>query len=157
MNPLKVLTISSVSVWLGAMAFFSIFVAPAAFSALDRESAGRLVSMVFPRYYLFGAALGLLGLAGLAGQLLAGGRPAPWPSLALLLLMLALTFYAILILEPQIQQTRLALRAAGIAPGSGAPEAHAFTRLHRLSVILNGVTLLAGLALIGLEAFRSRA
>ena len=54
MNPLKILTISSVSIWLGAMAFFSIFVAPAAFSVLDRESAGRLVTTVFPRYYLFG-------------------------------------------------------------------------------------------------------
>ena len=92
MNPLKVLTISSVSVWLGAMAFFSIFVAPAAFTVLDRESAGRLVTTVFPRYYLFGAVLG----------------------------------------------------------------AQAFARLHRLSVILNGVTLLSGLALIGLEAVRSR-
>lgn len=51
MNPFKVLTISSVSIWLGAMAFFSIFVAPAAFTVLDRESAGRLVTTVFPRYY----------------------------------------------------------------------------------------------------------
>lgn len=157
MNPLKILTISSVSIWLGAMAFFSIFVAPAAFSVLDRESAGRLVTTVFPRYYLFGVVLGLLGLAGLVGQFLGeGGRPAPWGTLALLLLMLALTFYAILILEPQIQETRLALRSAGIAPGSGVPETQAFARLHTISVILNGVTLLAGLALICLEAVRSR-
>ena len=35
-------------------------------------------------------------------------------------------------------------------------EAQAFARLHRVSVILNGVTLLAGLALICLEAVRSR-
>ena len=64
MNPLKVLTISSVSIWLGAMAFFSFFVAPAAFSVLDRESAGRLVTTVFPRYYFFGLVLGLVGLVG---------------------------------------------------------------------------------------------
>ena len=157
MNPLKVLTISSVSVWLGAMAFFSIFVAPAAFSVLDRESAGRLVTTVFPRYYLFGAVLGMVGLVGVVGQFLgSGGRQAPWGSLALLLLMLGLTFYAMLVLEPQIQSTRHALRSAGIAPGSGTPEAHAFARLHRLSVVLNGITLLAGLALVCLEALRSR-
>jgi len=83
-------------------------------------------------------------------------RQAPWGTLALLLLMLGLTLYAILVLEPQIQSTRLALRSAGIAPGSGAPEAQAFARLHRVSVVLNGVTLLAGLALICLEAVRSR-
>lgn len=157
MNPLKVLTISSVSIWLGAMAFFSIFVAPAAFSVLDRESAGRLVTAVFPRYYAFGAALGLVGLVSVVGRLfVTPGRQPIWWTLALLLLMLGLTFYAILALEPQIQESRLALRSAGIAPGSGAPEAQAFARLHRLSVILNGVTLLAGLALICLEALRSR-
>ncbi len=157
MNPLKVLTISSVSIWLGAMAFFSIFVAPAAFSVLDRESAGRLVTTVFPRYYLFGAVLGVVGLVGVGGQFFgSGGRQAPWGTLALLLLMLGLTLYAMLVLEPQIQSTRLALRSAGIVPGSGAPEAQAFARLHRISVILNGVTLLAGLALICLEAVRSR-
>jgi len=156
-NPLKVLTISSVSIWLGAMAFFSIFVAPAAFTVLDRESAGRLVTTVFPRYYLFGAVLGVMGLVGVAGQFFGSrGRQAPWGTLALLLLMLGLTLYAILVLEPQIQSTRLALRSAGIVPGSAAPEAQAFALLHRLSVILNGATLLAGLALIGLEAFRSR-
>ena len=157
MNPLKVLTISSVSVWLGAMAFFSIFVAPAAFSVLDRESAGRLVTTVFPRYYSFGAGLGVVALAGVLGQVLGrGSRAAPWATLALLLLMLGLTFYVMLVLEPQIQRTRLALSSAGIAPGSAAPEAHAFARLHRVSVILNGVTLLAGLALICVEAIRSR-
>ena len=157
MNPLKVLTISSVSVWLGAMAFFSIFVAPAAFTVLDRESAGRLVTTVFPRYYLFGAVLGAVGLVGVVGRFVgSGARQAPWGTLVLLLLMLGLTLYAILVLEPQIQSTRLALRSAGIAPGSEAPEAQAFARLHRLSVILNGVTLLSGLALISLEAVRSR-
>lgn len=157
MNALKVLTIFSVSIWLGAMAFFSFFVAPAAFTILDRESASRLVTTVFPRYYLFGAVLGSVGLVGVVGQFWgSGSRQAPWGTLALLLLMLGLTLYAILVLEPHIHSTRLALHSAGIAPGSGAPEAQAFARLHRVSVVLNGVTLLAGLALICLEAVRSR-
>lgn len=157
MNSLKVLTISSVSVWLGAMAFFSFFVAPAAFSVLDRESAGRLVTTVFPRYYFFGLVLGLLGLVGVAGRLLERGeRQAPWGTLALLLLMLGLTLYAIWVLLPASQTARVAMHAAGVAPGSAAPEARAFARLHRVSVILNGVTLLAGLGLVCLEAVRFR-
>ena len=97
------------------------------------------------------AVLGLI--VGVVGQFFgSGGRQAPWGTLALLLLMLGLTLYAMLVLEPQIQSTRLALRSAG----SGVAEAQAFARLHRISVILNGVTLLAGLALICLEAVRSR-
>lgn len=155
MNYLKVLTISSVSVWLGAIAFFSLFVAPAAFSVLDRESAGRLVTTVFPRYYGFGIVLGLVALVGVAGRLLAsGGRQAPWGSLALLGLMLALASYALFVLLPASEAAREAMRAAGALPGSAAPEALAFARLHRLAVALNGVTLLAGLALLVLEALR---
>jgi hypothetical protein len=155
-NLLRVLTVSSVSAWVGVMVFFSLFVAPAAFSVLDRESAGRLVSAVFPRYYAVGLVLGLVGLAGLAGRLLAGERgPAPW-ALALLLLMLGLTAFTMLVLLPQLEEVRATLRAAGVAPGSGLPETRAFGRLHGLSLILNGVTLLAGLALLCLEALRAR-
>ena len=65
MNSWKLLTIFSVSLWLGAMIFFSLIVTPQAFSVLKRESAGLLVSTVFPRYYLFGIALGILAFARL--------------------------------------------------------------------------------------------
>ncbi len=157
MNSLKVLTVSSVSIWLGAMAFFSIFVAPSAFAVLDRESAGRLVSTVFPRYYVFGAVFGLLALAGVAGRFLGrAGREAPWGSLALLLLMLGLTFYILLVLLPGAESARAAIRAAGAASGSPTPDAQHFARLHRISVVLNAITLLAGLAVVCLEAVRSR-
>ncbi len=157
MNYLKILTVSTASIWLGAIAFFSIFVAPVAFSVLDRESAGRLVTTVFPRYYLFGLVFGLLALVGVVGRLLrTAGRQAPWGSLALLLLMLGLSLYAIWILLPASESARAAMRAAGVATGSAAPEARAFARLHRTSVLLNGVTLLAGLALVCLEAVRFR-
>lgn len=139
------------------MAFFSIFVAPAAFQVLDRESAGRLVTTVFPRYYLFGLVFGLLGLVGVTGRLIGGGeRPAPWGTLALLLLMLALTLYILLVVLPASEEARAAMRLAGATPGSGAPEAKVFARLHRLSVTLNAATLLAGLALVCLEAIRFR-
>lgn len=156
MNYLKVLTISSISIWVGAIAFFSIFVAPAAFSVLDRESAGRLVTTVFPRYYLFGLILGLAALSGVVGRLLRKSAEAPWGILALVLLMLALTVYALAVLLPESEAARAAMRAAGVTAQSGAPEARAFARLHRAAVVLNGVTLLAGLAVVSLEAVRFR-
>lgn len=157
MNLLKILTISSISVWVGAMVFFSIFVAPAAFSVLDRESAGRLVTAVFPRYYVFGLVLGLIALVGVMGRFMAdAGRQAPWGALALVVLMVVLTGYTLAFVLPAVESARVAMRAAGAEPGSTVPAAQAFARLHRLSVILNGVTLLAGLALVCLEAIRSR-
>lgn len=157
MNYLKVLTLSCVSIWVGAMAFFSFFVAPAAFSVLDRESAGHLLTTLFPRYYVFGLVLGVLALAGLVGQLVARAAvEGLWGSLALVLLMLILTSYALLVLLPQSEAARAAMRAAGALPGSAAPEALAFARLHRWAVVLNGLTLLAGLALVLVEAVRFR-
>lgn len=157
MNYLKVLTLSCVSIWVGAMAFFSLIVAPAAFSVLDRESAGHLVTTVFPRYYVFGLVLGVLALAGLVGQLAARAAvEGLWGSLALVLLMLILTSYALLVLLPQSEAARAAMRAAGALRGSAAPEALAFARLHRWAVVLNGLTLLAGLALVLVEAVRFR-
>lgn len=146
MNFLKLLTILSVSLWLGAMVFFSAFVTPAAFSVLDRESAGRLVSTVFPRYYLFGLALGVIALAGIVGRALLPGREVPWGPLALLLLMLGMNAFTLLLLLPQLQ----ALRPA--APGGSLT----FARLHLLSVILNVITMLAGFTLVFVDGLRVR-
>src|SRR5262249_57370737 len=84
-----------VSAWLGAMAFFAFLVAPAAFTALDREAAGRFVSVVSPRYYLVGVVLGVVALGScVVSGMTRGWRTADWFSLLLVSLMLALTIYA---------------------------------------------------------------
>lgn len=145
MNFLKLLTIVSVSLWLGAIVFFSAFVAPTAFSVLGRESAGRLVSAVFPRYYLFGIVLGFLALVGVVARLLLG-RGFAWESLVLLLLMLGMNAFALLVLLPKLQALRPAI------PGASAD----FARLHLLSVALNLTTMLAGLTLVCVEGLRIR-
>jgi len=144
-NSWKLLTIVSISIWLGAMAFFSAFVAPAAFSVLDRESAGRLVSTVFPRYYLFGIVLGSLALVGVVGRSLKGGDIA-WGQLALLILMLGMSVFALLVLVPQLHALRQSMPGPSLA----------FARLHRLSVALNLATMLAGLTLVCVEGLSAR-
>ncbi|HEY7651998.1 MAG TPA: DUF4149 domain-containing protein [Methylomirabilota bacterium] len=138
------LTAGAVLLWLGIMAFFAGVVAPAAFTTLDREAAGRFVSAVFPRYYAVGAALGGVALAALGTRALLGrGRP-EWVPLLLVLVMLAATLYAWLVVLPAAHAAREALRQAAPAPGVASAEAMAFARLHRLSGMLNGVAMLAG-------------
>ena len=146
---------AAVVIWLGIMAFFAGVVAPAAFGTLDREAAGRFVSAVFPRYYAVGAALGALALAGLAARVLVGPRRR-WDSLSLLLVavMLAVTLYAWLVVLPAAHRAREALRQSAPAPGAVSTETLAFARLHRLSTLLNGTAMLAGvlsLATMGLR------
>jgi len=137
--------------WLGVMAFFGAVIAPAAFTTLDREAAGRFVSAVFPRYYAVGAALGGLALLALLVRLLLrDDRSGGWVSLLLVALMLASTLYAWLVVLPAAHAAREALHQTGAATGAVSIESLAFTRLHRLSSVLNGVSLLAGI--LGLVA-----
>lgn len=63
----------AVGVWLGAIVFFSLIVAPRAFSVLEEDAAGDLVNAVFPVYYSFGVALGVVGVgAGVARGVVKG-------------------------------------------------------------------------------------
>jgi uncharacterized membrane protein len=148
---MRIMAAGAIVCWLGVMAFFGAVIAPAAFSTLDREAAGRFVSAVFPRYYAVGAALGGLALLALLVRLLLrDDRSGGWVSLLLVALMLASTLYAWLVVLPAAHAAREALHRTGAATGTVSTESLAFTRLHRLSSVLNGVSLLAGI--LGLVA-----
>jgi len=143
----------AVVLWLGVMGFFAFVVAPAAFTALDREAAGRFVGAVFPRYYVVGAVLGSCALVALIAQRLrADGRSGDWLGGALVLAMLALTLYAWLAVLPAAQAAKQAMRLA--SSGLGTVEALSFSRFHRLSTILNGAVILAGMAFVVLDVAR---
>jgi uncharacterized membrane protein len=143
----------AVLLWLGVMGFFAFVVAPAAFTALDREAAGRFVGVVFPRYYLVGAVLGTCALLALiAGRLRDGGRHGDWLGSALVLAMLALTLYAWLAVLPAAHAAKQAMRLA--STGAGEVEALSFSRLHRLSTILNAAVMLAGMVFVVVDVAR---
>src|SRR5262245_43221469 len=137
-----------VSAWVGAMAFFAFLIAPAAFASLDREAAGRFVSVIFPRYYLVGAVLGAVAIAACVVRGLAGGwRTGDTVSLALVTLMLALTLYAWAVVLPAAHRAREGMR--GQDPSG--PVATQFSRLHRWSALLNGTVLIAGIVFLARE------
>jgi uncharacterized membrane protein len=135
------------------MGFFAFVVAPAAFTTLEREAAGRFVSAVFPRYYTIGLALGLAALAGLGARMFGGGwRSLDWLPVGLVLLMLALTLYAGAVVLPAAHAAREAMRQAGMDPAAAA----GFARLHRLSGILNVIVMISGVLVLVLEMARRR-
>jgi hypothetical protein len=129
---------------LGVQVFLSFLMAPAAFRAVDRSVAARVMEGVFPGYYGFGLttlamALGLICV-------LAVRQPAPlrWGAAALLLLTLLGTVYAGHVLLPQAHAARL--RAQSAPAGDLAPLE--FSRLHRRAVAVNiTIFLTAALAL----------
>jgi len=150
---MRLLTIVATALWLGAMGFFALVVAPAAFGTLDREAAGRLVSAVFPRYYAVGLALGLAALLGLGARWTGGmWRSLDWLPLGLVVLMLALTLYAGAVVLPAAHAAREVMRQAGADPSAAA----AFARLHRLSGILNAIVMVSGVVVVVVEMARRR-
>ena len=119
---------------LGAMLFFAIGVAPTVFQALPAEQAGLFLRKLFPRYYLsliIGSTAG--GLLWLGTQPLASG---------VCLLIAVSTLWIRQWLVPRIN----ALRDRELSGDVSAGEE--FARLHRLSVVINMVQLLALLGIL---------
>ena len=135
------------------MGFFAFVVAPAAFTALDREAAGRFVGAVFPGTTWSGRCSGRVrwwpsspsACAPTAGMVIGSAARS-------VLGMLALTLYAWLAVLPAAQAAKQAMRHASSA--GGGVEALSFSRLHRLSTILNGAVMLAGMAFVVLDVAR---
>jgi hypothetical protein len=144
----------AVALWLGVMGFFAFAVAPAAFGALDRDAAGRLVSAVFPRYYAVGTLLGAVALAAALPRAVAGGGARSWAAALLLVAMVLVTLAAWLVVLPAAHAARDAMRQRD--GRADAPAAARFARLHRLSTAMNAVVMLAGVTVVALEAAARR-
>jgi hypothetical protein len=129
--------------WLGGMVFFTALVAPIVFKVLPMAEAGKLVSVVFPRYYLLGYICGAIGFI-LAVYLSATRIPRMWWATAALALLIALglTVYAGAAVRPQADAIRSVTTEVNPDPARRAE----FDRLHHLSVMLNGAVMLLNLA-----------
>jgi hypothetical protein len=137
--------------WLGSVVFFSFFTAPVVFTVLARPDAGKVVSVIFPRYYLLGYAAGGVALVLAMYLLVAGQGPRGWwlASVAAIGIALACTVYAGTVVRPRVDAIRTVSEEANPDPATKAE----FDNLHHLSVMLNGAVLLLDLvALFGTAA-----
>ena len=123
-----------VAATLGAMLFFAMGVAPTVFQALPIEQAALFLRKLFPRYYL-----ALIMGSGVAGCLWI--RSAPLAAAVCWLIALS-TLWIRQSLVPRINQLRDAEIAGDAAAGTR------FATLHRMSVIINMVQLLALVVLL---------
>jgi hypothetical protein len=143
MDILRMLTAVCVAGWLAISAFFSFAVAPLAFRTIDRAVAGQLVAAVLPRYYDWGIVLCAIALTASAVLAVSGRKPR-WRALAgvaLCGLMVCLLLWASIVLLPRAEAARR------------ERDDSAFALAHRRSVQVNGLTMLAGAAVLLLEAF----
>ena len=132
--------------WIGSIIFFSFFVAPVVFKTLEREKAGELVGIIFPRYYMIGYVCGVLVFAVL---LLTGPETAGLKWCAWGIMMLG-TASAGLGVNPKAKILKEKLKDASEVE---KPDLEArFKMLHSLSVKLNAAVLFAGLWLLWLTS-----
>jgi hypothetical protein len=129
--------------WVGSIVFFSFFTAPVIFKLLEREKAGEVVGVIFPRYYFFGYVCAVMALSSLlvSAQVFFG------PKQILLLIMIAGWFYAGLVVSPKSRKLKALRQSASSAEEKDRLEV-TFKKTHSLAVKLNGSVLLAGLGLL---------
>ncbi len=125
-------TLWLVGVLVGSMLFFAATVAPTVFRSLSADQAGLFLRAFFPKYYSWGAIVALIAavFALPANSVVGVGC-----------LLVALLFVlARQVLMPRINRAR----DDELSSVPGAPER--FQRLHRWSVMINGVQMLLLLA-----------
>ena len=127
--------------WLGSVIFFSFVAAPGIFKTLEREKAGEVIGVIFPRYYFIGYVCGVLALT----TLLAGSAEIPVVQSGLLLTMIACTFFAGLVIGPRARNLKARIKAE---PDNSEVLQKAFKSAHGWSVRLNATVLLLGLVLL---------
>jgi hypothetical protein len=130
--------------WLGSIIFFSFFVAPVVFKTLDREKAGEIVGIIFPRYYKLGYICGALILLCF---LMIGEVGLKWCAWGIMVLGSGL---AGLVINPKAKKIKEQLKSS--PENEILPLEAKFKTLHSLSVKLNALVLFSGLWLLGLTA-----
>ena len=140
MDILRILVVVCIAGWLAISTFFSFAVAPLAFRVIDRGAAGQLVSAVLPRYYDWGIVLCAIALTASAVVSRMRPRGRALAGVALCGTMLGLLLWASIVVLPRAESARRTRDDA------------AFALAHRSSVQLNGLTMLAGAAVLLLEA-----
>lgn len=124
-----VLSLIACGLLLGSMVFFAAVVAPSAFRFLPQDMSAQYLRGVFPRYYRWGEVLACLAaVAALPVDAAVAGVVAA----------VAAAFIAVrLLLVPKINAAREA-RLSGDAAATAE-----FSKLHRISVIINMSQMLA--------------
>jgi len=140
----------SLGLWLGADVFLSLVVAPGAFSVLpSRDAAGAIVSYAVTRVHIGGIVCGIILLVTRLVRSVSpeSGARATFssPAVACVVLMIALTAISQALVSPRLATLRLQMGSIE-ATAPGGPLLSDFARLHRLSVSLESIVLLAGFA-----------
>src|ERR1700730_11815440 len=112
----------AIACWLGSVVFFSFFVAPVVFTVLARPDAGKVVSVIFPRYYILGYVAGGVALVIAIYLLAANAGSRGWWLGAVVAIGIAFgcTLYAGAVVRPRVDAIRSVSEEANPDPAREA-------------------------------------
>lgn len=142
---MRTLEFLCLSLWLGSDVFLSFIVAPGAFSVLaSRDQAGAMVSFALTRMHIGGIICGVLFLLARLARTRSFASFAS-PAALCVLAMIAATLISQITVSAKMAALRMQM---GSIQGTAAdnPLLAEFSRLHRVSVSLESVVLVAGIA-----------
>lgn len=147
---LKATRVAVLSIWIGAIFFFAIAVAPSVFAVLTPHEGGRALAGD-----IVGQALAMLHDMGLiCGALFIILSRCKFNSVAIWLVfcMMLLTATSEFAITPRIHVIRTSTDFASLAPSD--PQRATFDRLHKASTATEGAVLLLGIVALIAEARR---
>jgi Domain of unknown function (DUF4149) len=153
---LKFLYIIAICFWIGSIFFFSFFAAPSIFKVLPRETAGNVVTDIFPKYYLIAYVCGAAAIiTSILLRLFYEHKPGVLSAIKIggLFAMLALAVYAGEVVRPQAHVAREEMRSLTESSPNYPASYDKFRKLHAQSAIFNSAVFLLGIAILFLNAY----
>ena len=120
-----------VSIWSGVIIFFSAVVAPTVFKSLEEREAGVFLRAFFPKYYIFGIVLGIASVI-----------------ILMIIPISVILTYAIAAMTLLTILGRMSIPVINNARDSG--DEAGFKKYHLISVMMNVLTLIIGLAILAI-------
>ena len=133
----------AVSLWAGGNAIFTLMLTPILFKTESRDVAGRIVGNLFPGYFRWGLACGLIALVC---RLLGKGVGAKLPVI-ILVAMLALSSFQAWYVEPRAAELKQRIGSFETTSKED-PLRREFSKLHGVSAVCNLTVLAGGVLLV---------
>ena len=133
----------AIAFWVGGSALFTFVLTPILFKTESRDSAGRIVGILFPGYFRWGLACGIIALG--CRLVMRGGRPGLVTGI--LAVIMAITLFQAYYIEPKAAAIKQQIVSFEQTPKDD-PLRQQFGRLHGVSAVCNLAVLAGGVVLV---------
>ena len=133
----------AISLWAGGNAIFTLMLTPILFKTETRDIAARIVGNLFPGYFRWGLACGVIALVC---NLLSRGMNFKLPVIVLAVMLLVTSFQALYV-EPRAAELKRQIGSFE-ATSKDHPLRKEFSKLHAVSAVCNLTVLAGGVLLV---------